>query len=182
VPNHDQVRPAGKALAAAVLLHPHPDMGGDRHNNVVDALYRDLPQAGVIAHRFDFTSSELAVAVGQTMEVATLAMTDGVPTFLVGYSFGGAVAAAIDDRRVAGWFLVAPALSIVEPTIGSDPRPKAVMAAEHDQFFPPAVVEQLTAGWVAVERDIISGTDHFFAGRTGAVVKRCGRWIRRVAR
>ena len=31
---------------AAVLLHPHPDMGGDRFNHVVDAMYRALPPAG----------------------------------------------------------------------------------------------------------------------------------------
>ena len=41
--------------AYAVLLHPHPDMGGDRHNNVVSALYEALPPEGVTALRFDFT-------------------------------------------------------------------------------------------------------------------------------
>jgi alpha/beta superfamily hydrolase len=157
-------------------------MGGDRHNNVVDALFHALPRAGVIAHRFDFTSSDLAVAVGQTLEVVTLARANGLPTFLVGYSFGGAVASTIDDDRVAGWFLVAPALSIVEPTIGADPRPKGIVAAEHDQLVPPDVVEQLTADWVNVERDIIVSADHLFRGRTASVVKRCGRWIRRAAR
>ena len=34
---------AQQAWAVAVLLHPHPDFGGDRFNAVIDELYRRLP-------------------------------------------------------------------------------------------------------------------------------------------
>ena len=54
--------------AAAVLLHPHPDMGGDRFNNVVSELYRALPPAGVTAIRFDFSSSKIDVSAEETIE------------------------------------------------------------------------------------------------------------------
>jgi alpha/beta superfamily hydrolase len=151
-------------------------MGGDRHNNVVDALYRGLPPAGVIAHRFDFASADLAVAVAQTVDVVTHAASDGLPTFVVGYSFGGGVAALVDER-VDGWFLVAPALAIVEPKIGDDPRPKGIAAAAHDQFFPPDRIDQLTLDWINTERVIIPGADHFFSGQTGAVVLEVLAWI-----
>ena len=43
--------PAG-ALAGAVICHPHPAYGGDRHNPVVDALYRGLSAAGVAVLAF----------------------------------------------------------------------------------------------------------------------------------
>jgi alpha/beta superfamily hydrolase len=166
--------------AGAVLLHPHPDMGGDRYNNVVSALFDALPDAGVSALRFDFTTSDLDVAVADTL--AALDRMTAEPRFLVGYSFGGAVAATITDERIAGWYLVAPALSMVEPAIGDDPRPKAIAAAEHDRFFSPTRLGAATAAWEATDLATVTGADHMFAGRTDAVVEQCLDWLRRVAR
>jgi len=177
---HDLAETDGAARAAAVLLHPHPDMGGDRFNNVVSALYQALPSAGVTALRFDFSSSSVDIAVRESIE-ALDRLPDDVPRVVAGYSFGGAVAAAINDERVAGWFLAAPALSSVEPAIGRDPRPKLVVAAEHDQFFPPARLEAATADWDAAEVITVPGADHFFAGRSDAVAELCVGWITRVA-
>jgi alpha/beta superfamily hydrolase len=166
--------------AGAILLHPHPDMGGDRYNNVVEALYGLLPDEGVSALRFDFSGSELDVAVADTMAAIERMPTE--PRFLVAYSFGGGVAATIDDERIAGWYLIAPALTMFEPVIGDDPRPKAVVAAEHDRFFSPARLEAATAEWEATERTTITGADHMFVGRTDDVAKQCLEWIRQAAR
>ena len=132
------------------------------------------------ALRFDFSGSDLDVAVADTM--AALDRMTAEPRFLVGYSFGGGVAATITDERIAGWYLIAPALSMVEPAIGDDPRPKAIAAAEHDRFFSPARLEVATADWESTELATITGTDHMFVGRTDEVVKQCLAWIRQVAR
>jgi alpha/beta superfamily hydrolase len=166
--------------AGAILLHPHPDMGGDRYNNVVDALYRLLPDEGVSALRFDFSGSELEVAVADTMAAIERMPTE--PRFLVAYSFGGGVAATIEDERIAGWYLIAPALTMFEPVIGDDPRPKAIVAAEHDHFFSPVRLEAATSEWEATERTTITGADHMFVGRTDEVAKQCLEWIRQAAR
>ena len=171
---------ADAAWAACVLLHPHPDMGGDRHNNVVSALYDALPAAGVSALRFDFSSSAFAVARGETTEA--LELLASAPRYVVGYSFGGGVASLLDDALVDGWALVAPALSMVTPAIGPDPRPKLVIAAAHDQFFPPDALASATAGWIATEHEVVTSADHFFGGRTGVVVDHVLAWLRRVAR
>jgi alpha/beta superfamily hydrolase len=162
--------------AGAVLLHPHPDMGGDRYNNVVDALFQQLPVHGVSALRFDFTSSDLDDAVADTTSALDRMTT--APCFLVGYSFGGGVAATITDVRIAGWYLVAPALTMFEPAIGDDPRPKAIAAAEHDRFFSPVRLEIASADWTATDRSTITGADHMFVGRTDEVVKQCLAWLR----
>jgi alpha/beta superfamily hydrolase len=163
-----------------VLLHPHPDMGGDRHNRVVDALYRALPCAGVTALRFDFSSSTLDAARAETIEA--LDLLDTPPLFVVAYSFGGGVAATITDERIAGYALVAPAISMFTPAIGADPRPKVVLAAEHDQFFAPDALAAATTDWTNVDLATITGADHFFGGRTDAVVAAVLDWLRRVAR
>ncbi len=88
-----------------VLLHPHPDMGGNQHNNVITALFAALDDAV----RFDFVSSDLGAAKGQVHQ-----QLDEGPAWLVGYSFGGGVASLVDDPRVLGWCLIAPALAMVD--------------------------------------------------------------------
>jgi alpha/beta superfamily hydrolase len=153
-----------------VLLHPHPDHGGNQHNNVISALFTALENPV----RFDFASSDLGVATGQVLEH----LEDG-PAWLVGYSFGGGVASLVDDRRVLGWCLVTPALAMVDPVIGADPRPKLVLAAEHDTFFPPAALHDATAGWAATTHETIAAADHFLRGHEPDVANRCAAWLGR---
>jgi alpha/beta superfamily hydrolase len=156
-----------------VLLHPHPDLGGNQHNNVIAALFDALEDAV----RFDFVSSDLEVAAGQVV-----AELDRGPAWLVGYSFGGGVAALVDVPQVLGWYLIAPALATVDAVIAPDRRPKHVLAAENDQFFSPAALREQTAGWTATTHDVVSGADHFLVGRETDVAARCGAWLARARR
>lgn len=152
-----------------VLLHAHPDMGGSQRNPIMGALAAALPGEVV---RPAFASSDLAVATGQVRD----ALADG-PAWLVGYSFGGGVASLVDDPRVLGWCLVAPALAMVEPVIGADPRPKHVVALEHDTFFPPASLVAAITGWTAAGYEVVPGADHFLAGHETDVARRCASWL-----
>ena len=161
--------------AYAVLLHPHPDMGGDRHNNVVSALYEALPPEGVTALRFDFSTSNVDTAASETREA--LDLLEDQPRLIVAYSFGGGIAATIDDPSVAGWFLIAPALTMVQPVIGDDPRPKAIVAAEHDHFFSPARLEAASEGWEETEHMTVAGADHMFVGRADVVASLAVDWL-----
>jgi alpha/beta superfamily hydrolase len=172
--------PAADPWASAVLLHPHPDMGGDRHNNVVTALYDALPPEGITALRFDFSSSNVDTAATEALEA--LDLLEDAPRFVIAYSFGGGVAATIDDLGVAGWFLIAPALTMVEPAIGDDPRPKAIVAGEHDRFFSPARLQAASADWKETEHTTIAGADHMFVGRCDEIVNESLEWLKRVAR
>ena len=155
-----------------LLLHPHPDRGGNQHNNVIAALFASLDGAS----RFDFVSSDLPAATGQVRE-----HLEAGPAWLVGYSFGGGVASLVDDPRVLGWCLIAPALAMVEPVIGPDPRPKHVLAAEHDRFFSPASLRGHTAAGPATTHDIVAGADHFFVGHERDVAARCATWLAEAA-
>jgi len=151
---------ATDAWASAVLLHPHPDMGGDRHNNVVTALFEALPPAGVTAARFDFSSSNVETATAETVEVLDVLSPE--PRYLVGYSFGGGIAARVSGDRTARRCLIAP-------PPWKESRPLAyVIAAEHDQFF---TLDDLQPDAV------VTGADHFFAGRTDEVVRLVLAWL-----
>ena len=185
--------PDGPVRAAAVICHPHPLYGGDRHNNVVDALFRALPPVGVAALRFDFRgvgrstgTHGLGVDEGLDLVAALDELSSrwpALPLIAAGYSFGSMVALGAGDPRVAGWVAVAPPLSAMKldaSAVADDSRPKLVLAAEHDQFTPSAVARAVCADWVATTEVEIPAADHFLAGRTAWVVERVTEWLDRV--
>jgi uncharacterized protein len=178
---YDLAAPDGSWLGA-VVLHPHPSYGGDRHNIVVQVLFDSLPAHGVTAMRFDFDSDDIAAGGRDTVAaIDLLPAAIASRVVVVGYSFGALVAAQVVDERVAGWTLVAPPFGLAAegPPIGDDQRPKLVLTPEHDQFCPPDAARRATAAWQATEVDSISGADHFLGGATTLVADRVTAWVSR---
>lgn len=173
------INDAPGATLTAVLLHPHPDMGGDRFNHVVDALYQTLPKRGFSTARFDFSSSDLETATGEA--AAVLDQLGRTRAALIGYSFGAAVALEVTGPRVLGWVLVAPYLLGAGAGAALDPRPKLLLVPEHDQWSPPGRAGPLTAGWASTTMATVAGADHFLAGRTAPVVDAALDWLRHLA-
>jgi alpha/beta superfamily hydrolase len=168
------VTPRDPAAATAVLLHPHPDFGGNRFHPVVDALHRGLP---ITTIRFDFSSSAIPVAQAELLEAIDLAPSPAV--ILLGYSFGADVALSVADPRVLGWFAVAPPL-LGDPgrlAAATDPRPKRLAVPEHDQYSPPARAAEVTSAWPASTIVTIPGADHFLVGRSDAVLAAALAWL-----
>lgn len=174
--------------AGAVVCHPHPAYGGDRHNTVVDAVHRALGAAGVASLRFDFRRRARAATGEGVAEradvVAALhrlaaAVGDAVPLFLVGYSFGADVALAVGDDRHQGWVAVAPPFRFSGPPRPGegDPRPVLVVAAEHDQFAPPPWVARATRAWPDLTVEAVPMADHFLAGATAQVAQLVTEWV-----
>lgn len=176
------------AVAGAVICHPHPAYGGDRHNPVVDALYRGLSAAGVAVLRFDFRRAaraatgegvaERADVVAALHRLAT-EVDARVPVFLAGYSFGADVALSVGDDRHAGWLAVAAPFRFSAPACpgAGDPRPVLALAPEHDQFAPPAWVTRSTRGWPDVTIEAVPMADHFLAGATAHVARAATAWV-----
>jgi alpha/beta superfamily hydrolase len=160
-------------------LHPHPDFGGDRFHPFIDGLFRRLPEVGVTALRFDFSSGDPSTAQKEALAVvdAGTATWPGRPVVLVGYSFGAGVACGIDDDRIAGWYLLAPQSSALAHTlIGQDPRPKALVVPERDQFTPPAVIASTVVAWVATTVTVVPDVDHFL-GVVNPIVAGALQWV-----
>jgi alpha/beta superfamily hydrolase len=106
------------------------------------------------------------------------------PLLLAGYSFGAAVALSVADPRLDGWFAVAPPLAM--PGRGAliastDHRPKLIQAPEHDQFTPPAAMDEAVAGWTATTVELVPMADHFMAGATGVVAERAVAFAKTLA-
>jgi alpha/beta superfamily hydrolase len=176
------INAADDARGVAVLLHPHPDFGGNRFHPFIDGLFRGLPGLAVSAIRFDFSSAELSTAHDDVIA----ALDEGavlwpqLPVVVAGYSFGAGIAAGVVDERISGWYLLAPPAAMLSAApIGHDPRPKALAVPEFDQFSPPATIAPVVAGWEATAVTTVPNADHFL-GAVAPIVHDALEWIGRI--
>lgn len=174
--------PAGDpARAAVVLCHPHPQYGGTMRSLVISVLFDELPRHGCACLRFNFRGVE--GSAGSYTEgreepldiVAGIAAIEAevpsVPIVLVAWSFGADMALTVIDPRIAGWVAIACPLRFRSSFAAStDRRPKHVVLAEHDEFRPPAQVQEVVAAWNNTTTAVVAGASHFFVGRTDRVV------------
>jgi alpha/beta superfamily hydrolase len=181
----------GTRRAAMVLCHPHPQHGGTMRSIVISALFDALPHAGVACLRFNFRGVEgsggehdhgdaehldvvaALAAVPGLVAAPGAEPADGAPLVLAGWSFGADMALSTPDPAVSAWLGIAPPLRYATDfdAVGHDPRPKRLALAEHDEFRPPASVEEAVAGWAATTTTVVGGASHFFVGRTDRLVE-----------
>lgn len=165
---------------SVVLCHPHPGYGGNRHNTVVDAIFRHLPGCGFHTLRFDFRSSSGDGIDEQLDVVAAIdhvaARFPDVPVHAVGYSFGAAVALRTGDPRVSSVVAIAPPLAVMAVT--PPPAPVLVVVPEHDQFCPLDAARAAVESWPEANLEVVTMTDHFLAGRARVVAELTAEWLR----
>jgi uncharacterized protein len=167
----------------AVLCHPHPQFGGSMRSVVIGALFEQLPARGIACLRFNFRGVEGSAGehgagadepldVAAALDVLSAELHPAVSLSLVGWSFGADIALSVADTRLAGWVAIAPPLrySTAITAVASDPRPKLLVLAEHDEFRAPGEIEEETKDWPNTERVIVNGASHFFIGRAERVV------------
>ncbi|MGZ4676559.1 MAG: alpha/beta hydrolase [Acidimicrobiia bacterium] len=180
------------AHAQVVLCHPHPQHGGSMQSLVTSELFRALPERGIACLRFNFrgvgaSTGAFDHGLGERLDVlaalgAAVEAAPGLPTFLVGWSFGADLALSIRDERHAGWVGIAVPLHWLDDpaATGADPRPKLLLLADHDEFQPAATVAVEVAGWVNTHVEVVGGASHFFVGRTGVLAEHVTAWVERL--
>src|SRR5690554_1803354 len=168
-----------EARAVAVICHPHPLHGGTMHNKVVSTLMRAARDQGASTIRFNFrgvgqSAGEHADGVGEVEDckaVIDWAASEfaGLPLWLMGFSFGGYVAAAAARVQTA-WpervLLVAPSVER-QPFAELMPLPGSisVMMGEADEVVASQAVFDLLEGQSGVEVVRFADTGHFFHGK-----------------
>jgi alpha/beta superfamily hydrolase len=185
--------PEGAALGTVVLCHPHPQYGGTMRSIVISALFGALPAAGYGCVRFNFRGVEGSRGehgAGETEPADVRTALDTATAFgvvgrlaVVGWSFGGDMALSIDDSRVDGWVGIAPPLRFGSQfdAVAADPRPKHLVLAQHDEFRPPAAVQEEVATWTNTTTEVVPGASHFFIGRTDRVIAATRDFLGRLA-
>lgn len=168
-----------QGVAVAVICHPHPLHGGTLQNKVVYTLMRAARDQGADVLRFNFrgvgrSEGEHAEGAGEiddclaVVEWARQRYGDR-PLWLMGFSFGGYVAAAAAGRCASPpekLLLVAPSVERLPfAALLPLPVPATVMMGEADDVVASAAVFGLLADRQEIEMVRFPETGHFFHGR-----------------
>jgi alpha/beta superfamily hydrolase len=174
---------AGGVRACVVVTHPHSKLGGDRHNNVVQAVARALAEdAGFTVLTFNFRGvggSEGSATWRGLDERADFACAleyaralDGVDkVYLVGYSFGSAVGCSCNEG-LDGYVAVSyPKSGLASCVLGSlygladGPLPKLFVIGDQDQFASVPVLQEFVDKLAEPKSlRVFPGVDHFWHG------------------
>jgi uncharacterized protein len=170
--------PGGAPVGAAVVLHPHPAMGGDRHHPLVVAVAEGLAADGVAALRVDLRDPDVRSSASRLEAVATdlVAEVDTYRLVLVGYSWGSAVSTLAAPVGLVARVLIAPPVAL----LGAPPPdglPSLLLVPEHDQHGGREAVASVTGGWPDTTLEVVAGTDHFLGGAVRRIADRTVAWI-----
>ena len=159
----------GDGVLAAVVLHPHPQYGGDMSNHVVMAACDAVAALGASTLRFNFRGTGRSEGSydsgrGEAADARTAAMmlrgaNPSAKLVLIGYSFGAMVAANVaGDVRPDALALISPPVGMVELPMFDASMPVLVAAGDRDQIAPVEAIRALEAEGRTIV--IAPGVDH----------------------
>ena len=192
------------ARAIAVIAHPHPLFGGTMDNKVVTTLARAFSEGGAATFRFNFRGVGASEGAhdegrGETEDMLRVieharSVAPGLPLYLAGFSFGGAVATrASATADFARLILVAPGFRRItghgmgetpdpsDPNLGAPgrhgPANTVVVHGDLDETVPLSD----SIAW-ATPREVpvvvIPGGEHFFHRKLHVLREVVARWAR----
>jgi alpha/beta superfamily hydrolase len=168
----------GAKTSGVVITHPHPLYGGSMDNNVVWTALRAYGNRGWSTLRFNFrgvggSTGRYGDGLAEVEDVAGavtfLKSRVPGPCYVVGYSFGAAVAARalMEGLQVAGAVLISPPIAFMDlDFLPETPGLSLIVAGDEDDLCPLAEVEELCRHrQPPVDLRVVSGADHFYGGR-----------------
>lgn len=167
---------------AAVVLHPHPGMGGDSNHPLVTAVAERLGIAGVATATPDIDDPDFARASSDLAHAAAdLVVSSGAERLvLVGYSWGSIVSSLVSTGGLVGRVLVAPPVAMM--SLGPDDHlPGLVLVPAHDEYGGPAAVGHAVDGRDGLLVETVEGADHFLVGAVDRVATRVVEWTTSLA-
>jgi alpha/beta superfamily hydrolase len=177
-----------------VICHPHPQMGGEMHNNVVGALVRAALGEGIAALRFNFRgvgASEGSYDGGkgeQDDARAALHYLRSQPEInaeriaIAGYSFGSIVAVRVAYRQDD----LAAVVAVSNPVERGGAievllkPPTLFITGDRDEYVDHNLLleyEDQIGDDVTVE--VLEGVDHFWWGSDGRLIELVGAFMRK---
>jgi alpha/beta superfamily hydrolase len=178
--------------AIAVVAHPHPLFGGTMDNKVVTSMARAFTDAGAATWRFNFrgvgrTEGTHEEGRGETDDMLTVIrhvrdLHPGLPLWLCGFSFGGAVTLAASEQVSASeMILIAPAFQRLAHwqnarAGGVVPESTLIIHGENDETVPLAD----SLNWARprnIPVAVVPGADHFFHQRLHIIKQIASRWL-----
>lgn len=159
----------GEGAMTALVLHPHPQYGGDMDNHVVVAACHALAVGGATTLRFNFRGAGRSQGAfddgrgeaddARAAIAALRALKPDAPVLLAGYSFGAMIAAAIaTETAPVGLALVSPPLRMGQLPPSPDGLPVLVITGDRDPVCPAQAALGLASDAVRVV--VVPGVDH----------------------
>jgi alpha/beta superfamily hydrolase len=171
------------ARGLALVCHPNPVQGGTMLNKVVSTLQRTARDAGLITLRFNYrgvgaSAGASDMASGEVDDAQAVAQWlrnkhPDLPITLLGFSFGGFVAASLGGRLEAkgenlkALFMIAPA---VMRLTSEHPLPQncplTLIQPETDEVIEPQVVYDWSDAYERPHELLkVAECGHFFHGK-----------------
>ncbi|MFA4932792.1 MAG: alpha/beta fold hydrolase [Caldisericia bacterium] len=178
---------------AVVVCHPHPEYGGNMHNNIVTGITHTLSKQGFITLRFNFrgvgdSEGSYGGGVEEIKDVkgaidflsgADHLETNGI--FLAGYSFGAMVGLQVADKddRITGWVGISPPVAMYDFSfLKGSFKPKLLLFGDSDFVCPKEGMEKLFDSLQEPKSmSIIPGADHFFWGKEETVAEHVSNFL-----
>lgn len=180
----------------ALILHPHPQGGGNMNNKVVYQLYHIFVRRGFAVLRFNFRGVGRSEGVfdngtGELSDAA--AALDWMQTFntnasscwVAGFSFGAWIGMQLLMRRpeIRGFLSIAPPANMYDFSfLAPCPSSGLVLQGTADDIVTPVSVEKLVAKLktqksITITHDVIDGADHFFEAHLEQLVGNVDRYL-----
>jgi len=160
-----------------VITHPHPEYGGNMHNNVVMAIARAYQKLEYTTLRFNFrgvggSQGSYSAGIGEQEDaVAALAyLADlGISRVdLAGYSFGAWVNGHLNCAAagIVDMVMVSPPVAFVDfDSVAAIDCLNLIITGSRDEIAPVEMIRQSYREWnAAAHFEVIDGADHFYGG------------------
>lgn len=162
-------------VMGAVISHPHPLMGGDMDNSIVETLTETFLACGISTLRFNFRGVGRSTGIfdnGQGEQDDVLAAVSfmeeqGIQEILpAGYSFGAWVDAGILNRKnMLPAVFVSPPIDLFNFDFQTlKKKVGLIICGDQDPYCPAEKMKNIAAE-IGCRLDIIPDADHFFSLR-----------------
>ncbi len=167
----------------AIMLHPHPQHGGNMNNRIVYALYRVFVRRGFSALRFNFRGvgrSEGGFTRGEGELSDAAAVLDWLQAYnqdssqcwIAGFSFGAWIGMQLLMRRpeITGFISIAPPANLYDFSfLAPCPASGLILQGEADELVPHQMVGELVQKlraqrYIEIDYRLVPRANHFFHG------------------
>jgi len=167
----------------ALVLHPHPQYGGNMNNKVTYALHYAFRDLGFTVMRFNFRGvgrsqgsfdqgqGELADAAA-ALDYMQMMSPNGKACWVAGFSFGAWIGMQLLMRRpeITGFVSVSPPANMYDFSfLAPCPSSGLIVNGDADRIVPVADVKALSdklkaQKGITITHEVMPGANHFFEG------------------
>jgi len=159
---------------AVIIMHPHPLMGGDMNQMIVESTQKVFAAKKISTLRFNFrgvgrSSGTHDKGIGEQDDLIAVMhylQSRGVSKIdIVGYSFGAWILALASSKISynRGWLIAPPVCFLDFSSITEVPGLAHIIAGTADDFAPPKMIHSFLPKWKTKAKiHTIVGASHMF--------------------